>query len=52
MNHILQKIELDIHDPERFAALVGNIKQIQKPTITFYDREVKHWKNSSGVDPP
>ena len=52
MNHILQKLELDVNDPESFATLVSNIKQIQKPTITFYDHEIKHWKNSSGFDPP
>ena len=49
MNHILQKLELDINDPESFATLVRNIKQIQKPEITFYDHEIKHWKNSSGL---
>jgi len=26
MNHILQKLELDINDPESFATLLGNIK--------------------------
>lgn len=51
MNHILQKIELDINDLERFATLVGNIKQIQKPMSTFYDHEIKHCKNSSRIDP-
>ena len=52
MNHILQKLELDINDPKCFSTLVENIKQIQKLTITFYDHEVKHWKNSSKIDPP
>jgi len=52
MNHILQKLELDVNDPESFATLVSNIKQIQKPAITFYDHEIKHWKTSSGLDPP
>ena len=52
MDHILQKIELDINDLESFATLVGNIKQIQKLVITFYDHEIKHWKNSSRIDPP
>jgi len=52
MNNILQKLELDVNDPESFATLVSNIKQIQKPAITFYDHEIKHWKNSSELDPP
>ena len=52
MNHILQKLELDINDLESFATLVENIKWIQKLIITFYDHEVKHWKNSSRIDPP
>ena len=52
MNHILQKLELDINDPESFATLVGNIKWIQKSIITFYDHEVKYGKNSSWIDPP
>ena len=52
MNHILQKLELDINDPKSFATLVSNIKQIQKPVITFYDHEIKYWKNSSRFDPP
>jgi len=52
MNHILQKLELDINDPKSFTTLVGNIKQIQRPVITFYDHEIKHLKNSSQIDPP
>ena len=41
MNHILQKNELAINDPESFVTLVGNTKQIQKPAITFYNHEIK-----------
>jgi len=52
MNHILKKLELDVNDPESFSTLVSNIKQIQKPSITFYDHEIKHWKNSFEFDPP
>ena len=52
MNHILQKKKLDINDLESFSPLVGNINKIQKPTITFYDHKIKHWKNSFGIDPP
>ena len=52
MNHIVQNIKLDINDLESFATLIGNIKWIQKPVITFYDHEIKHWRNSYGIDPP
>lgn len=51
MNPILQWIELDINDPKSFVNFVGNIKMLQKPSITFNDHEVKHWKEPWGLDP-
>lgn len=42
MNQLLQIIELDISDPKSFTNFMGNIKVIQKPTITFYDHKIKY----------
>lgn len=41
MNQLLQSIELYMNNSKSFVTFMGNIKASQKPTIAFYDHEVR-----------